>query len=52
MDGGPSPALARRTADAFPAAEFAVQPGAGHYPWIDDPEWFVRRVTAFLSGRE
>ncbi|MET9760954.1 alpha/beta hydrolase [Streptomyces sp. NPDC006372] len=50
-DGGPSPALARRTADAFRAAEFAVQPDAGHYPWIDDPEWFVRRVTAFLSGR-
>ncbi|WP_425423656.1 alpha/beta fold hydrolase, partial [Streptomyces megasporus] len=36
----------------FPAAEFAVQPGAGHYPWLDDPEWFARRVTAFLSGRE
>ncbi|MGX1567136.1 alpha/beta fold hydrolase [Streptomyces sp. NPDC055506] len=52
MDGGPSPALARRTADAFPAAELAVQPGAGHYPWLDDPGWFVRRVTAFLSGRE
>ncbi|MFI6369436.1 alpha/beta fold hydrolase [Streptomyces sp. NPDC050546] len=52
MDGGPRPALARRTADAFPAAEFAVQPGAGHYPWLDDPEWFVRRVTAFLCGRK
>ncbi|MFF8395222.1 alpha/beta fold hydrolase [Streptomyces sp. NPDC016172] len=49
VDGGPSPALARRTADAFPKAECVVQPGAGHYPWLDDPEWFTRRVTAFLS---
>ncbi|NEE14763.1 alpha/beta fold hydrolase [Streptomyces sp. SID7499] len=49
VDGGPSPALARRAADAFPAAEFAVQPGAGHYPWLDDPQGFTRRVAAFFS---
>ncbi|MFI2435980.1 alpha/beta fold hydrolase [Streptomyces sp. NPDC018693] len=49
LDGGPRPALARRTADAFPNAEVAVQPGAGHFPWLDDPAWFVRRVTAFLD---
>ncbi|MCK8437627.1 alpha/beta hydrolase [Streptomyces sp. D2-8] len=49
VDGGPSPALARRTAEAFPKAECVVQPGAGHYPWLDDPEWFTRRVAAFLS---
>ncbi|MFD7244422.1 alpha/beta fold hydrolase [Streptomyces massasporeus] len=49
VDGGPSPALARRAADAFPAAEFAVQPGAGHYPWLDDPRGFTRRVAAFFS---
>lgn len=48
-DGGPTPDLARRAADAFPNAEFAVQPGAGHYPWLDDPEWFVRCVSAFLG---
>ncbi|MFI7017352.1 alpha/beta fold hydrolase [Streptomyces sp. NPDC050164] len=52
MDGGPSPALARRAAEVFPVAEFTVQPGAGHYPWLDDPEWFVRRVAAFFSGPE
>jgi pimeloyl-ACP methyl ester carboxylesterase len=50
LDGGPRPELARRAAEAFPHAEFAVQPGAGHYPWLDDPEWFVRRLTAFLDG--
>ncbi|MFF3330576.1 alpha/beta fold hydrolase [Streptomyces sp. NPDC002888] len=49
LDGGPRPDLARRTADAFPNAEFAVQPGAGHYPWLDDPEWFVGRLAAFLD---
>ncbi|MFJ3508948.1 alpha/beta fold hydrolase [Streptomyces luteogriseus] len=49
VDGGPSPALARRAAGAFPAAEFAVQPGAGHYPWLDDPQGFTRRVAAFFS---
>nr|BFD86392.1 alpha/beta hydrolase [Streptomyces sp. Xyl84] len=49
LDGGPRPELARRAAAAFPRAEFAVQPGAGHYPWLDDPEWFVRRVTDFLG---
>ncbi|MFF5302580.1 alpha/beta fold hydrolase [Streptomyces sp. NPDC013161] len=50
LDGGPRPDLARRAAAVFRNAESAVQPGAGHYPWLDDPEWFVRRVTAFLDG--
>ncbi|WP_406444782.1 alpha/beta hydrolase [Streptomyces sp. NBC_00631] len=50
LDGGPSPALARRAAEAFPHAEVAVQTGAGHYPWLDDPEWFVRRTVAFLDA--
>lgn len=50
LDGAPRPELARRTADVFPHAELAVQPGAAHYPWLDDPEWFVRHVSAFLDG--
>jgi pimeloyl-ACP methyl ester carboxylesterase len=50
LDGGPCPDLARRTAEAFARAEFLVQPGAGHYPWLDDPEWFVSRVAAFFAG--
>ncbi|MEW2609975.1 alpha/beta hydrolase [Streptomyces sp. NPDC047880] len=48
-DGGPVPALARRVADVFPKAEFVVQPDAGHYPWLDDPQWFTHRVSAFFS---
>jgi pimeloyl-ACP methyl ester carboxylesterase len=50
LDGSPRPDVARRTADVFRDAESVVQPGAGHYPWLDDPEWFVRRVVAFLDG--
>ncbi|GGW81309.1 hypothetical protein GCM10010320_74090 [Streptomyces caelestis] len=52
VDGGPRPGLARRTAEVFPAAELAVQPAAGHYPWLDDPEWFVRRVARFLHAQD
>ncbi|NJP52037.1 alpha/beta hydrolase [Streptomyces sp. SBST2-5] len=51
LDGGPRPELARRCAEIVPDAEFAVQPGAGHYPWLDDPEWFTARVGQFLSAR-
>ncbi|MFF5499267.1 alpha/beta fold hydrolase [Streptomyces aquilus] len=50
LDGAPRPELAGRTAAVFPHAELAVQPGAAHYPWLDDPEGFVRRVAAFLDG--
>ncbi|MGX5185247.1 alpha/beta fold hydrolase [Streptomyces avermitilis] len=49
LDGGPRPELARRVAGVFPAAEFAVQPGGGHYPWLDDPGRFTARVEAFLA---
>ncbi len=49
LDGGPRPDLARRLADVFPHAETAVQQGAAHYPWLDDPRRFVRRVAAFLA---
>ncbi|WP_189233425.1 alpha/beta fold hydrolase [Streptomyces flaveolus] len=49
LDGGPRPELARRCAGVFPHAEVAVQPDAAHYPWRDDPQWFVRRVAAFLG---
>jgi pimeloyl-ACP methyl ester carboxylesterase len=30
-------------------AELAVQPAAGHFPWIDDPAWFTRTLAAFLG---
>ncbi|WAZ19445.1 alpha/beta hydrolase [Streptomyces cinnabarinus] len=49
-DGAPNPELARRITEFLPHAELAVQPGAGHFPWLDDPEWFVRRVAGFLDA--
>ncbi|MCZ4095297.1 alpha/beta hydrolase [Streptomyces sp. So13.3] len=33
----------------FPDATLAVQPGAGHCPWLDDPDRFVATTAAFLS---
>lgn len=47
LDGGPCPGPARRTAEAFPDAVCVIQPGAGHCPWLDDAERFVRRIAAF-----
>ncbi|MGW1893871.1 alpha/beta fold hydrolase [Streptomyces sp. NPDC002004] len=50
LDGNPRPARARRIADVFPHADVAVQPGAGHHPWLDDPAWFLDRVGAFFAA--
>jgi proline iminopeptidase len=43
------PAVVAELAALFPAAELVTQPGAGHYPWLDDPAWFVAAVSAFLT---
>ncbi|MFJ2770679.1 alpha/beta fold hydrolase [Streptomyces sp. NPDC087300] len=48
-DGSPNPAHAAELAGFFPGGVRQVQPGAGHFPWLDDPEWFVRRVAGFLA---
>jgi proline iminopeptidase len=44
------PQVVAEFAALFPAARFVVQPGAGHYPWLDDADWFVSAVTAFLDN--
>jgi proline-specific peptidase len=33
-------------AGLFPSSRLAVQPGGGHFPWLDDPGAFVRSVVA------
>lgn len=48
-DGHPSPDRATELAALFPGAEFAVQRGAGHFPWLDHPGAFARAVAAFLD---
>jgi pimeloyl-ACP methyl ester carboxylesterase len=35
-------------AGLFPDAALVVQPGAGHFPWLDDPGLFVSATAAFL----
>ncbi|MEU8915448.1 alpha/beta hydrolase [Streptomyces nigrescens] len=49
VDSGPLPRIAADIAKLLPRAELAVQPGAGHYPWLDDPRRFTRTVAAFLG---
>jgi pimeloyl-ACP methyl ester carboxylesterase len=36
-------------AGLFDHAQLAVQPGAGHFPWLNDPAWFTRTPVAFLG---
>ncbi|MBT2490928.1 alpha/beta hydrolase [Streptomyces sp. ISL-96] len=49
-DGVPTPERAAEMAALFPDAELAVQPGGGHFPWLDDPGWFARTVGAFFDA--
>ncbi|GAA3903646.1 alpha/beta fold hydrolase [Actinoplanes auranticolor] len=44
----PPPAVTDYAA-LFPDATLVVQPGAGHQPWLDDPERFVAAVATFLQ---
>ncbi|MFI9586817.1 alpha/beta fold hydrolase [Streptomyces sp. NPDC052236] len=36
-------------AELFPNATLVVQPGAGHFPWLDDADQFVGTVAEFLG---
>ncbi|MEV6006577.1 alpha/beta hydrolase [Streptomyces sp. NPDC051976] len=49
-DGGPRPQVAAAAAAFFPGGRTAVQPGGAHYPWLDDPRWFVDTMTDFLTA--
>lgn len=49
LDGGPRPQVAAEVAKLFPRAELTVQPGAAHYPWLDDSTHFVGTVEEFLG---
>ncbi|HEX6678048.1 MAG TPA: alpha/beta hydrolase [Actinomycetes bacterium] len=42
------PKCAAEYAGLFRQAELAVQPGGGHFPWLDDPEWLVQTLAGFL----
>ncbi len=48
-DVGLPPKTATAYAALFPQAELAIQPAAGHYPWLDDPTSFTQTLAAFLA---
>ncbi|MEW1903752.1 alpha/beta hydrolase [Streptomyces sp. NPDC086147] len=43
------PPTAAAYAALFPKAELTVLPGAGHFPWHDDPERFTETLNTFLA---
>ncbi|MET9229529.1 alpha/beta hydrolase [Lentzea sp. NPDC003310] len=44
LDVSLPPDRAREYADLFPRATLVVQPGAAHFPWVDDPGAFAATV--------
>lgn len=50
LDLNTPPPRAAEFARLFPAAELVVQPGAAHFPWLDDADRFVATTAAFLAG--
>lgn len=49
LDSGPLPRVGAQIAELFAEAEVAVQPGGGHFPWLDGPDFFARTVGDFLD---
>ena len=43
-------AVAQSFADVLPHARIATIAGAGHFPWVDEPDAFRKAVEDFLSG--
>ena len=43
------PSVVAEYAGLFPNAELVVQPGAGHFPWLDDAGRFVATTARFLG---
>jgi len=49
VDLGAPPRVMAQFAALFANAELVIQPGAGHFPWLDDADWFVGVTVAFLQ---
>jgi pimeloyl-ACP methyl ester carboxylesterase len=52
LDVMPTAEQAAELADLFPHGTVTVQPDAGHHPWLDDGDWFVSTIVAFLADTE
>jgi pimeloyl-ACP methyl ester carboxylesterase len=49
LDPAVTPALVRAAVPLFSDATVVIQPGAGHFPWVDDPAAFAAAIGSFLS---
>ncbi len=49
VDPGAPPNVVRTYAGLFADASYREQPGAGHFPWLDDPQAFADAVSDFLA---
>lgn len=49
VDLNSPPSATAEFAGLFPHAELVVQPGAGHFPWLDDADRFTATTEAFLG---
>jgi pimeloyl-ACP methyl ester carboxylesterase len=49
LDVGAPPRVMAEFAELFPNATLVTQPGAGHYPWLDDATWFTTTIATFLQ---
>ncbi|MHA6765236.1 alpha/beta fold hydrolase [Streptacidiphilus sp. PAMC 29251] len=49
VDLAAPPRTVAEFAGLFPNAELVIQPGAGHYPWLDDADRFLATTAAFLK---
>jgi proline iminopeptidase len=48
-DVAAAPVVLAEYATLFPDCHLVIQPGAGHYPWLDDPAPFTAAVATFLD---
>ncbi|MER6944965.1 alpha/beta hydrolase [Nonomuraea sp. NPDC000554] len=49
VDLNTPPSVVATFAELFPKAELVVQPGAGHFPWVDDADRFAATTATFLN---
>jgi pimeloyl-ACP methyl ester carboxylesterase len=50
LDAMTPPVAGREVAAAFPRAEVVELRGAGHFPWVDDPDQWLAAVAPFLAA--
>ncbi len=50
LDSGNPVAAMAEVASVFSSADFVVQDGAGHFPWVDDPDRFASLLARYLDA--